>query len=272
MSDADTTPDAAPDDTPGGPSDVVLELHGLSAGYDGVAVVHEVDLVVRSGEVVALLGANGAGKTTTLSTVSGLLPVLGGSMSVLGATPPTRRRMVVRDVWRRARGGVAHVPEDRGLFADLTVAENLRLGTPRGRAGRAASGEAAAGGAGLDQVMELFPALAAVTDRRAGLLSGGEQQMLALARAVLGRPRLLLVDELSLGLAPIIVSRLLPVLRTIAETTGAGVLVVEQHVPLVLGVADHAYVLDRGRVVLAGTSSEVADRIDEVEAGYLGER
>ena len=268
MTDAGTTPDAAPDDAPDGSSDdVVLELHGLSAGHDGVAVVHDVDLVVRAGEVVALLGANGAGKTTTLSTVSGLLPVLGGSMTVLGVTPPTRRRMVVRDVWRRARGGVAHVPEDRGLFSDLTVAENLRLGTPRGRAAKASNGEG-----DLDRVMELFPALAEVTDRRAGLLSGGEQQMLALARAVLGRPQLLLVDELSLGLAPIIVSRLLPVLRTIAESTGAGVLVVEQHVPLVLGVADHAYVLDRGRVVLAGTSAEVADRIDEVEAGYLGER
>ena len=159
------------------------------------------------------------------------------------------------------------MPEDRGLFFDLTVAENLRLGTPPGRAGKASAGEG-----GMEQVLELFPALAAVIDRRAGLLSGGEQQMLALARAVLGRPRLLLVDEMSLGLAPIIVSRLLPVLRTIAESTGAGVLVVEQHVPLVLGVSDHAYVLDRGRVVLAGTSAEVADRIDEVEAGYLGER
>ena len=244
--------------------DVVLELDGLSAGYDGVAVVHDVDLVVRRGEVVALLGANGAGKTTTLSTISGLIPVLDGSMTVLGATPPSRRRMVVRDVWRRARGGVAHVPEDRGLFHDLTVAENLRLGTPSRR--RRDDGPA------LDDVMEMFPALAEVTDRRAGLLSGGEQQMLALARAVLSGPRLLLVDELSLGLAPLIVSRLLPVLRTIAESTGAGVLVVEQHVPLVLGVADHAYVLDRGRVVLAGTAAEVSERIDEVEAGYLGER
>ena len=258
MSDTDTTVDH------------VLELDGLCAGHDGVAVVHDVDLVVRPGEVVALLGANGAGKTTTLSTISGLLPVMGGTMTVLGETPATRRRMVVRDVWRRARGGVAHVPEDRGLFYDLTVAENLRLGTPSGRSTRGRRPDAEP--MPLDAVLEWFPALRGVMDRRAGLLSGGEQQMLALARAVLGRPRLLLVDELSLGLAPIIVSTLLPVLRTVAEETGAGVLVVEQHVPLVLGVADHAYVLDRGRVVLSGTAAEVADRIDDVEAGYLGER
>ena len=245
----------------------VLSLDGLCAGHDGVAVVHDLDLVVAPGEVVALLGANGAGKTTTLSTVSGLLPVLGGSMSVLGETPPTRRRMVVRDVWHRARDGVAHVPEDRGLFFDLTVAENLRLGTPRrGRSGSTGAPMA------RDEVLEWFPALVPVMDRRAGLLSGGEQQMLALARAVLGRPRLLLVDEMSLGLAPIVVSRLLPVLRTVAERTGAGVLVVEQHVPLVLGVADRAYVLDRGRLALSGPAAEVAGRIDEVEAGYLGER
>ncbi len=157
------------------------------------------------------------------------------------------------------------MPEDRGLFSDLTVAENLRLGLPARGGGPSDIDH-------LEAVFDWFPALRGVIDRRAGLLSGGEQQMLALARAVLGRPQLLLVDELSLGLAPIIVSQLLPVLRTIAETTGAGVLVVEQHVPLVLGVADHAYVLDRGRVVLAGTATEVSERIDEVEAGYLGER
>ncbi len=241
-----------------------LELRGLRAGYDGIAVVHDLDLVVRPGEVVALLGANGAGKTTTLATVSGLLPVLGGTMSVLGDDPARRRRVRIADVWRRARAGVAHVPEDRGLFYDLTVSENLRLGAPpRARRDRAP---------GPDEVFELFPALAGVADRRAGLLSGGEQQMLALARAVSSGPELLLVDELSLGLAPIIVARLLPVLRTIAERTGAGVLVVEQHVPLVLAVADRAVVLDRGRVALSGPASEVASRVDEIEAGYLGER
>ena len=133
------------------------------------------------------------------------------------------------------------MPEDRGLFFDLTTAENLRLGRPRGRG--------APDPLPMEQVLEWFPALREVMDRRAGLLSGGEQQMLALARAVLGRPRLLMVDEMSLGLAPIIVDHLLPVLRSIALELGAGVLLVEQHVALVLAVSDRAYLMDRGTIL-----------------------
>ncbi|WP_421121919.1 ABC transporter ATP-binding protein [Aquihabitans daechungensis] len=238
----------------------ILRVQGLTAGYDGVAVVHDVDLTVGPGEVVALLGANGAGKTTTLLAVSGLVPKLGGSIEVAGEATHDRRRVRVADVWQLARRGVAHVPEDRGLFFDLTTAENLRLGRP-------ARGDAVP----IDQILTWFPALEKVLTRRAGRLSGGEQQMLALARAVIGKPRLLLVDEMSLGLAPIIVEQLLPVLRSIATETGAGIVLVEQHVGLVLEVADRAYLLNQGRVVFDGTAAELRDRPELVESGYLGE-
>ncbi len=245
--------------TPGGAPVPMLDVRGLSAGYDGVAVVHDLDLAVAAGEVVALLGANGAGKTTTLLTISGLVPKLGGTITVAGDPTHERRRVRVADVWQLARRGVAHVPEDRGLFFDLTAAENLRLGRPR-----------RADGVPMEQVLAWFPALERVLGRKAGLLSGGEQQMLALARAVIGRPRLLLVDEMSLGLAPIIVEQLLPVLRSIATETGAGVLLVEQHVGLVLDVADRAYLLDQGRVAFAGTAAALRDDPELLESGYLG--
>lgn len=237
-----------------------LELRGVISGYDGVPVLHGVDLQVGEGEVVALLGSNGAGKTTTLLTISGLLPHVGGEVVVMGEPDRTHKRVRVRDVCSLARRGVAHVPEDRGLFFDLTVREHLRLARRRGQPQRP-----------LDEVLEWFPALSGVLDRRAGLLSGGEQQMLALARALSGAPRLLLVDEMSLGLAPIIVSQLLPVLRSIAVETGTAMLLVEQHVALVLEIADRAVVMRRGRTVTEGPAAELATRRDILEAGYLGD-
>ena len=235
----------------------VLRLTGLVAGYGGVPVVHGIDLEVAPGEVVTLLGSNGAGKTTTLLAVSGLVDRLAGTVEVAGVN--------VSGGWRMARLGVAHVPEDRGLFYDLTAAENLRLGRPGGRRGKRA------GTVPDEQLLAWFPALERVLDRKAGLLSGGEQQMLALARAMAGRPKLLLVDELSLGLAPLLVEGLLPVVRSIAEETGTGVLLVEQHVALVLAVADRAYLLREGRVAFAGRASELAAQRSLLEAGYLGE-
>ncbi len=228
-----------------------LEISSLSAGYDGVAVVRDLSLSVDGGEVVVLLGPNGAGKTTTLLTVSGLLPMIAGDIHVLGQSVSHQAAHKI------ARLGVAHVPEDRSLFFQLTVAENLRLGAGREKAE-------------IARALRYFPALEGLMDRRAGLLSGGEQQMLAMGRALTVPPKLLIVDELSLGLAPIIVERLLPVLREVADETGAGVLLVEQHVDLALAIADRAYVLSHGDLVLAHDAQHLRENRHLLEASYVG--
>ncbi len=232
-------------------TDLRLEISSLSAGYNGVAVVRDLSLSVHGGEVVVLLGPNGAGKTTTLLTVSGLLPAIAGEVRVLG------QNVARRAVHKIARSGLAHVPEDRSLFFQLTVAENLHLGAPRGQSDVA-------------RALRYFPALEALMNRRAGLLSGGEQQMLAMGRALTVPPKLLIVDELSLGLAPIIVERLLPVLREVADETGAGVLLVEQHVDLALAIADRAYVLSHGDLVLENDAQHLREHRDLLAASYVG--
>ena len=233
----------------------LLDVRDLSSGYANVPVVRGLNLHLDAGEVVALLGPNGAGKTTTLLTVSGLLKVLDGAVDVIGK--PT----TFGAPHKTARRGLAHVPEDRSLFFGLSVRENLRLGLRGNRATQAA---------GYDRALELLPALKPLMDRRAGLLSGGEQQMLAMARALVSEPKVLLVDEMSLGLAPIIVERLLPIVRDIADETGAGVLIVEQHVHLALDVCDRAYVMSHGEIVLEGSAEELKERPDLLEASYLG--
>ena len=237
----------------------VLEVRGLVAGYGGVAVVHGLDLSVGAGEVVALLGPNGAGKTTTLLTLSGLLRPISGTIELLGERPSPGRRSR-SEVGRRARAGLAHVPEDRSLFVELTTEENLALGVPWHRSRDA-----------VRRATEFFPALGPLLQRRAGLLSGGEQQMLAIARALVGRPRVVMIDELSLGLAPMVVADLLPVVRRVADEEGTGFLLVEQHVPLVLAVADRAVVLSGGQVRIEGSGAALAADPAVMASAYLGD-
>lgn len=232
-------------------TDTLLDICGLHAGHNGIAVVRDLTFCVNEGEVVALLGPNGAGKTTTLLTVSGLIPVISGKVSVLGEDVSTVAPH------RIARTGLAHVLEDRALFRKMSVAENLRLGC-RGRVD------------GLQDALTYFPALEPLLSRRAGLLSGGEQQMLAIARALVARPRLLLVDEMSLGLAPIIVDRLLPVIRRYVQETGAGAVLVEQHVHLALGIADRGYVLSHGELTASGPAAELLADRESLRTSYLG--
>jgi branched-chain amino acid transport system ATP-binding protein len=230
----------------------LLDLVGLSGGHSGTPAVRDLNLSVAGGEVVALLGPNGAGKTTTLLTVSGLLPIMSGDIFIEGKSVRGRRPHQI------ARMGVAHVPDDRSLFFRLTVGQNLALGA-RGRR------------ADLNRVLGLFPALDGIMDRKAGLLSGGEQQMLALGRALVSSPTLLLVDELSMGLAPIVIENVLPSLRAIADE-GVGVVMVEQHAHLAMEIADRAYVLAHGELVLEGAARDFAKDMSAVEASYMGER
>ena len=232
--------------------EAALAARDLSAGYLGTPVVRELNITVEPGEVVALLGANGAGKTTTMTTIAGLLEPIGGDVLLDG------RRVSGVPAHKLARQGVGLVPEGRALFFGLTVREHLRLARKKGSLADR-------------ELLELLPELEKCLDRKAGVLSGGEQQMLAVGRALVSRPRLLLVDEMSLGLAPVIVERLLPVLRRVADDLGAAVLFVEQHVALALEVADRAYVLSHGRLVLEGNADELRGRLDLLQASYLGE-
>jgi branched-chain amino acid transport system ATP-binding protein len=227
------------------PKTALLAARDLAAGYHGHPVVEGVNLEVCAGEVLVLLGANGAGKTTTLRTLAGELAPISGEVLVDGV--PTRAALD-----RRAREGLAFVPEERAVYNKLTVHENLKVGR-----------------ADIAAALGLFPELQPLLKRAAGLCSGGEQQMLALAKALARGPKCLLADELSLGLAPRIVARLLDAVRTAADTHGLAVVLVEQHVSKALAVADRVQVMRRGRIVLEGPASEFSDRGDELQALYL---
>lgn len=241
-----------PPHTDAGTGSDALHLRGVHTGYLGTAVVRDLDLRVGAGEVVALLGPNGAGKTTTLETIAGLIRPLSGTIELFGTSIGGSAAHTL------ARQGMALVPEGRALFPGLSVREHLRL----------ASGKR---GEHEEELLEMLPELGKCITRKAGLLSGGEQQMLAIGRALVTRPRLLLVDEMSLGLAPVIVERLLPILRRAADELGASVLFVEQHVALALEISDRAYVLNHGRIALEGKAAELRERRELLAASYLGE-
>jgi branched-chain amino acid transport system ATP-binding protein len=230
----------------------LIEVDQLNAGYKGASVVRNLNLTVNPGEVVALLGSNGAGKTTTLLTIAGVLPAISGEVWVLGRSVKKKR------VHQIARRGLALVPADRGLFFQLSVAENLRLGHRKGSH------------ISVEDALGYFPALQPLLQRRCGLLSGGEQQMLGVARALVAGPQVLMIDEMSLGLAPIIVERLLPVIRQIADEQSMGVLLVEQHVHMALALADRAYVLSHGELSLEGEVEHLRAHREILEASYLG--
>lgn len=237
---------------------VLLEVAELYTRYARVEVLHGVDLTVRDGETVVLLGPNGAGKTTLLRSISRTVQT-SGRIWFDGVDLTSRPAAAV------ARLGVGHVPAGRGTFTELTVRENLRLGclaAPR-RSRRDRAND-------LDRVLDIFPALAELNDRQAGALSGGEQQMLAVGRALLGRPKLLLVDEPSLGLAPLVTRRLFDTLSALRTEWGLSVLLAEQNARLSLRMADRAYLLAAGQMVHTGNATDVTPEI--LHAGYLGGR
>ena len=231
---------------------MLLELHNVEARYGPVKALHGISLQVGDGELVAVLGANGAGKTTTLRAVSGTVRRSG---DVVFAGKKLSRRPEAT-----ARAGIAHVPEGRGTFSELSVWENLRLGgyTRRGNVKHEAR-----------RVFEFFPQLESRLDQQAGTLSGGEQQMLALGRAMMARPKLLLLDEPSLGLAPIVVTVIFEALEHMKGGDGMSVLVVEQNASLALAHATRAYVLEVGKVVVEGTGDELRTN-ESVRKSYLG--
>ena len=229
----------------------VLACRGLTAGYGDLTVARDVDVELPAGRVLAILGPNGAGKTSLLITIAGLLPRMAGDVLLDGVSLASGRPNTAN------KAGMVLIPDDRALFTKLTVAENLRAAAPR----RAAS---------YDDIVELFPGLQRRWKLAAGALSGGEQQMLAMARALVQRPRVLLIDEMSMGLAPVIVEELLPIVRRVADETAAVVVLVEQHVHLALEIADEAMVMVHGDVRMQGPATTIAADPDRLEAVYLG--
>jgi branched-chain amino acid transport system ATP-binding protein len=232
----------------------LLEVTGLHAGYGAVRVLQGIDFTVDAGEVVVILGANGAGKTTTLRAVSGMI-------EGRGRVAFDGRDVLGRRCDQIAQAGMGHVPQGRGTIVDLTVEDNLRVGAYRRRDADIARD--------IDSWYESFPRLGQRREQLAGSMSGGEQQMLAIARAMMGRPKLVLLDEPSLGLAPLITQELFRKLRDLNREEGVSMLVVEQNASLALDIARRGYVLETGAIVVSGTSAELAGN-DDVQRAYLG--
>ena len=234
----------------------ILEIRGLDAGYGGARVLHGVSLAVEDHGIAALLGANGAGKTTLLRAVCNMMVRATGEIRFAGA------RIDGRPTEEIARLGIGHVPDGRGTFTHLTVEENLRLGayTRRDRDGVAAD---------FERVFSYFPRLRERRRQQAGTLSGGEQQMLAIARALMMRPRLLLLDEPSFGLAPVVVQEIFRILAAINKEEGTSMLLVEQNADIALALADHAYLLETGRIILGGEAALIGGD-PSVRRSYLG--
>ncbi len=228
-----------------------LECRGLSAGYERLVVVRELNLAVQRKEILAVLGPNGAGKTTLMLTLAGFLPPVGGTIMIDGT------EVRAGSARRMNRSGVVLVPDFRALFTGLTPVQNLQLAARRG-------------GPAIDEVLDLFPALRRRARLRTGDLSGGEQQMLAVGRALVQAPKVLLIDEMSMGLAPVVVESLMPLIRQVANESQASVILVEQHVQLALEIADRAAVLVHGDVVVSGAAADLRQDGRALEAAYLG--
>lgn len=241
---------------PGTGSDVLLEVRNLSVAYGPVRALEAVSLTVRAGEIVALLGANGAGKTSLLRAISGLAPVTGGTVSLAG------RDLRALPADRIVAAGVAHAPEGRRIFPGMTVLENLQTGAYLER-------DAARVRRQAGRMFDYFPVLRDRQAQRAGTLSGGEQQMLAVARALMSSPRLLLLDEPSLGLAPLVIGQIFALIRQINRDEGISILLVEQNASEALAHAARAYVLENGRLTLNGAAADLR-RDPRIRAAYLG--
>lgn len=235
----------------------MLEVSSLSSGYGKLTVLRDISLSVGEREIVVILGSNGAGKSTLLRTLSGLITAMGGSVRFEG------EELIGRAAHRLARQGIAHVPEGRGIFAEQSVQDNLELGAfgwARGRRSRMV--------AEFDRVYGLFPVLAERRSQQAGTLSGGQQQMVAIGRALMARPKLLLLDEPSLGLAPLVVLSIFDTIRQLREA-GLAILLVEQNARAALSLADRGYVLNVGKIVTGGVAGDLASD-EQIQRSYLG--
>ena len=235
---------------------ILLKVTGLKVAYGGIQAVKGVDLEVRHGEQVTLIGSNGAGKTTTMKAITGSLPMLGGDIEYLG------KSIKGRGAWDLVRDGLAMVPEGRGVFARMTITENLQMGAYIRSDKREIADD-------IEKMFALFPRLRERKDQLAGTMSGGEQQMLAMGRALMSRPRLLLLDEPSMGLSPIMVDKIFEVVRNVSAL-GMTILLVEQNASRALGIANRGYVMESGNVTMNGEAKALLDN-PRVRAAYLGE-